>query len=141
MALLRKHFDRKTTSMGTDQAETAFKRGFYKALNGKIAEELADMSDDELATWQAGWKPETANYILAEKEWQRRMLAHEFGLNQRLAEYAAKWQRFSAYIGVIGTIAGAVLGAVGSLYLQAPAKSTATESAPAANVTPLFQKK
>jgi hypothetical protein len=57
--------------------------------NDVAATEPAAMTDDELASWQGGWKPGTSQHILAEKEWQKRMLAHEFGLNRRLAQYAA----------------------------------------------------
>lgn len=96
--------------MTTDQDEIDYRSAFSKTRNGVLASELAAMTDDELATWQAGWKPGVANDILAEKEWQRRMLSHEFGLNKQLAEYAAKWQRFSSYIGVFGTVVGAILG-------------------------------
>lgn len=49
------------------------------------------MTDVELASWLAGWSPETANRILAEKEWQRRMLTHEFGMNCQLADTIKAW--------------------------------------------------
>ncbi|HEU4852087.1 MAG TPA: hypothetical protein VFT37_08030 [Telluria sp.] len=98
-----------------------FRKGFSGIRNGVLAAGLAEMTDDELAAWQAAWRPGVAQYILAEKEWQRRMLAHEFGLNRRLAEYAAKWQRFAAYIGVAGTVVGAILGLVsGSVFQSSP---------------------
>jgi hypothetical protein len=101
-----------------EQDDLQFRAGFSRARNGILATELAAMTDDELASWQAGWRAETANHILAEKEWQRRKLTHEFGLNRQLAEYAAKWQRFSAYVGVVGTLVGAILGVVATSYSQ-----------------------
>lgn len=108
-----------------DQEELLFRAGFSSVRNGVLATELAAMTDDELASWQAGWKTDTANHILAEKEWQRRMLTHEFGLNRQLAEYAAKWQRFSAYVGVIGTLVGAALGIAATSYSQSHVPSGA----------------
>lgn len=110
------------------QDDQDFRDGFSRVQNGVLARELAAMTDDELATWQAGWKQGVANHILAEKEWQRRMLAHEFGLNRQLAEYAAKWQRFAAYIGVLGTVVGAIVGVVATSYSQPSATSTALTS-------------
>ena len=111
-----------------EQEDLAFRAGFSRARNGILATEMAAMTDDELASWQAGWKLETANHILAEKEWQRRMLTHEFGMNRQLAEYAARWQRFSAYVGVIGTLIGAISGVVAASYLQSHASSGPTIS-------------
>jgi hypothetical protein len=100
-----------------DQANRDFNEGYY----GTKSKELAEMSDDALAAWQAGWKERTADDILAEREWQRRMLAHEFGLNRRIANLNAKWAIVVAIVGVCGTLAGAWLGAT----LQA-APATAT---------------
>ncbi len=36
------------------------------------AEDLRKISDEELAEFMAGWKPETGNYILCEMEFKRR---------------------------------------------------------------------
>lgn len=115
-----------------EQEDLAFRAGFSRARNGILATELAAMTDDELASWQVGWTPETANHILAEKEWQRRMLTHEFGMNRQLAEYAARWQRFSAFVGVIGTLIGAISGVVAASYLQShtPFAPTISTKAP-----------
>lgn len=118
------------------QDDLNFRAGFSRVQNGVLAAELAAMTDDELATWQAGWKPGVANHILASQEWQRRMLAHEFGLNRQLAEYAAKWQRFAAYIGVLGTVVGAVAGVVATAYSQAPLTVAATTTANSSVLSP-----
>ncbi len=70
-----------------------------------------NMNDEQLAEWQAGWKEHTGNYILAEREWERRMISHEFSLQTKLAAINNRWLIASAFIGVFGTLAGAWLGA------------------------------
>jgi hypothetical protein len=93
------------------------------------------MSDAELATYQSGWKARTQYDILAEREWQRRMVAHElheqFQLEERLSQanqahavalalsaqaHAERlsantrwWSLAAAVVGVLGTLAGAWL--------------------------------
>jgi hypothetical protein len=37
------------------QDDLDFRAGFSRVQNGVLAAELAAMTDDELATWQAGW--------------------------------------------------------------------------------------
>ncbi|WP_334187441.1 hypothetical protein [Noviherbaspirillum sp.] len=93
-----------------EDTDRAFEAGFNKVRNGILAEELADMSDDNLASWQAGWKPRTAQDILAEKEWQRRMMTHEFQLNRKIAWLNIRWGICSAVIAVLATLAGAWMG-------------------------------
>lgn len=80
--------------------------------------DLSKMSDSELANWQAGWKQHTGDYILADREWERRMISHEFSLQKQLAAANRTWSVIAAIIGVIGALAGAWLGA----YLQSQAQ-------------------
>jgi ABC-type dipeptide/oligopeptide/nickel transport system permease subunit len=61
--------------------------------------ELAAMDDKQLAEWQSHYPRESAQYILAEHEWQRRLTAEQI-----------RATRFSAVIGIIGVAVGAVLG-------------------------------
>lgn len=60
---------------------------------------LLNMPDSELALWQSEYSPEAPHYILAEFEWQRR-LNHE----------QIKVTKFSAWLGLIGALAGVILG-------------------------------
>lgn len=76
---------------------------------------LKEMSDTELAQWQSGYREDTSNYILAEREWANRLasrqLAEQFGLEVKLANTNRWWSIVVACIGVIGVLAGAWLGA------------------------------
>ena len=90
--------------------------------------DLSKMSDGELAKWQAGWQQHTGDYILADREWERRMISHEFSLQKQLAAANRKWSVIAAVIGVVGTLAGAWLGA----SLQSNAQRTPQESSQSA---------
>jgi hypothetical protein len=100
--------------------DAAFSEGFV----GVSLSKLARMPDAELATWQSGWKPGTDKYILAEKEWQRRIalreLREQFKLEERLATSNRWWAMAAAVIGVIGTLAGVGLGK----WLDSPTQGT-----------------
>tara|TARA_R110002124_G_scaffold157073_1_gene324161 strand:- start:504 stop:908 length:405 start_codon:yes stop_codon:yes gene_type:complete len=76
--------------------------------------ELNEMSDAELAEWQAGWRDDTKHHILAEKEWASRLsarqLTHQFKLEERLAKVNRWWSVLVAVIGVSGVLAGVWLG-------------------------------
>lgn len=97
---------------------------------GTSTEQLAEKSDPELAIWQKGWKSESAEYILAEREWQRRLsmrqLEAQFRLEERLAKANRWWAMAVAAIGVIGTLAGAWLGAYWASKYSTPSASKAT---------------
>jgi hypothetical protein len=66
---------------------------------------LLKLSDAELALWQSDYPQGSPHYILAEFEWQRRINAEQ-----------VKATKFSAWIGVAGTLLGAALGFVLSQY-------------------------
>ena len=63
-----------------------------------LARQLRKMSDEALALYQKGWKQQTAQWILADKEWDRRMMLE-----------GIKWQRVSILAGLAGTVLGAAL--------------------------------
>jgi hypothetical protein len=111
-----------------------------------MSDDLSRMSDAELAVYQAGWKARTHYDILAEREWQRRMVGHElqeqFKLEERLAQanqaHAAEiaksaqehverlssntrwWSLAAAVVGVLGTLAGAWLSKADSTPTVTP---------------------
>ena len=60
--------------------------------------ELAGRTDEDLAAWQAKYPPDSAQFILAQYEWSRRLTADQIK--------AARW---AAVIGVAGVILGALL--------------------------------
>lgn len=72
-----------------------------------LSKKLRRASPEELAVWQKGWREHTAQWILAEKEWQRRLM-----------DESAYWQRMSAWIGVIGAIAGALIAVLTPMALR-----------------------
>ena len=96
---------------------------------------LNEMSDSELAKWQSGWRPDTSNYILAEKEWAQRLairqLKEQFRLEERLARVNRWWSIGVAVIGVLGVLAGTWFG----VYLES-SRSSNSESRISIN-TPL----
>jgi hypothetical protein len=99
---------------------------------GTSPEQLAQKSDAELAIWQKGWKPQSAEYILADREWQRRLamrqLEEQFRLDERLARANGWWSLRAAAIGVIGALGGAWLGAYWTSEYSRP-KDAKTSSA------------
>ena len=81
------------------EAERAFSGGFTNTTLGVTPEELASKSDGALALWQAHEAAGSARYILAEREWQRRMLDRQSKLQLRNG----------AWIALVGAIAGALI--------------------------------
>ncbi len=79
---------------------------------------LQDMDDTKLAQHQSGYKPEAYNYILCEKEWQRRAMQKQHEYDLELITEQVRWMKFSALLGVLGVILGAVAGAFLSTYLM-----------------------
>jgi hypothetical protein len=60
---------------------------------------LPKMSDKQLAQWQARYPQDSAQYILAEHEWQRRFTAEQVAAT-----------RFAAWIGILGVVIGGFFG-------------------------------
>lgn len=103
---------------------------FAEGFAGITLKELSEMPDVELAKWQADWKPGTDKYILAEKEWQRRIamreLGEQFRLDERLANGNRWWSIAAAGIGVIGTLLGVWLGKQSEPITQAAGQQEST---------------
>ncbi len=94
-----------------------------------IPNQFENMSDEELARWQAGWKTSTDHYILADKEWQRRareeqhnlnlgLLKNQHSLNLQILKKQTSLMKGSIVVGFIGVILGAILGAYLSVTLS-----------------------
>jgi hypothetical protein len=71
-------------------------RSDFQALDRR---ELSRMDDKRLADWQARYPRESAQYILADHEWQRRLTAQQVAAT-----------RFTAWIGICGVVVGGFLG-------------------------------
>ena len=105
------------------------RKAFAEGFAGVTQEELEALSEVELAQFQNGWNPEATRDILASKEWERRLamrqLQEQFKLEEKVANINRWWGIWASVIGVVGTLAGAVIGA----KLQGP---TATAQTPTA---------
>src|SRR5437899_11281636 len=62
---------------------------------------VAHFSNKELAAWHFQQEPGTPQYIIADHEWQRRLT-----MQQVRTAYRTAW------IGVVGTLLGTVIGAI-----------------------------
>jgi hypothetical protein len=60
---------------------------------------ISRMSDKELAAWQAGFEPESPQWMLANYEWQTRLVVRQ-----------VEAMKFAAYIGVAATLLGILAG-------------------------------
>lgn len=118
-------------------AKTSVDDDTWKGYLGTSAAELELMPDEQLAVWQSGWKPASANFVLAEREWQRRQayraLAEQFKLEDRLARANRWWGIGAAVIGVIGALLGAWFGA----HWQASSATQAATTSTQKNAQPL----
>ena len=72
-----------------------------------LSRQLRKKSDEDLALYQKGWKPATAQWILADKEWDRRLMMESI-----------KWQRISIWAGLLGTVLGAALAIITAYLLR-----------------------
>lgn len=60
---------------------------------------LSGMKDKDLALWQGNFTPDEPSWRLAEYEWQRRLAAKQI-----------RASHITAWVGVIGTLVGVLLG-------------------------------
>jgi len=79
----------------------------YNSLSRGTSRHLRKLSAEGLAAWQVGWKPTSAKWLLAEKEWERRAI-----------EESAKWQRYAILMGMLGVVLGAGLSWAVGVLLQ-----------------------
>ena len=68
------------------------------------------MSDVKLSEWQAEYPTNSPQSIFAEKEWLRRERIEQHKLDLELLSKQVKWMKFSAILGVIATLVGAIIG-------------------------------
>ena len=65
------------------------------------------MTDDELASWQNEYQNDSAQYILAQHEWNRRLTSEQ-----------VKATRFAARMTLWATLLGILLGAMLTILIQ-----------------------
>jgi hypothetical protein len=119
---------------------------FHDGFVGVSRKELEVMSGSELAQWQSTLKLGEPKHVLAEREWQRRMIAHQlqeqYNLDAKLAkaaeDHAVKiarnnrwWSIATAVIGVLGTLAGAVIGRISTGHVDASSTQSASQESAA----------
>jgi len=75
---------------------------------------LPDKDDEELAVRGERNDPLSAEGILLDKEWKRRLMKEQHELDLKLIAKQVRWMKFSAILGVLAVLAGAIVGA----YLQ-----------------------
>jgi hypothetical protein len=82
--------------------EEAERLGTEKRLKEEFAnlgsDQLAKLPDKDLAAWQAGYPPNSAQQILAQFEWNRRLTVQQ-----------VRSTRWAALIGLAGVVLGFVL--------------------------------
>lgn len=66
---------------------------------------LREMSDHDLAEAHAGWKPGTANHVLCQIEWQRRLQDYGYGL----AERVSRRERVASFLGALFGVSATLL--------------------------------
>lgn len=80
--------------------------------------DLQRMTDAELATHQAGWKPGTPDDILSNREWDRRRMNQAFALQLELANKNQRWGLWLAVAGMVSTLVAAVVGGAVAYWLK-----------------------
>ena len=85
--------------MSDEKPNKDFENGFYKVRLGVTRKELSLMRDEPLASWQESQKTGSAQYILADQEWQSRRLGRQIR-----AMYGV------AIVGIAGVVLGVILG-------------------------------
>ena len=76
--------------------------------------ELKKMSSMALSKWQAGYKRDTHNYILAENEWRRREMQEQHKLNEKIIKQQHELNlKISSSQNKIVIIAAIITGLIG----------------------------
>jgi len=81
---------------------------FQQELKKINRRDLAHKIDIDLAIWQTSYPPDSPQYLIAEKEWERRLTARQI-----------KAGHLAALIGVAGSIIAALLGVCLGWWLSA----------------------
>lgn len=108
--------------MSDDETNPDTNRGYYKVRLGVTHRELARMTEEQLASWQSQFSDGTAQFLLGEREWQRRLVVEQVNAT-----------KFSGWLGVVGSISAALLGVVLGYFLgtqstkEEPQSKTTTE--------------
>lgn len=68
--------------------------------------ELQKFDDIGLARYQSSYQPDTANYLLCQIEWQRRLHDYGYGLAERVSSRERIASFFGVLVGCITTLLG-----------------------------------
>ena len=90
---------------------------------------LLGMSPKELAAWQAKHPSDSAQYLLATHEWNRRLIVAQ-----------VRWMKFSVIIGFIGVIVGVLLTSWLQSAPSAKDDSRASKQAPKEDLQKVIDK-
>jgi ABC-type dipeptide/oligopeptide/nickel transport system permease subunit len=91
--------DDRIQEMMREAASALQKQSVDKAFVKLDRREVVKMSDKDLAKWQAEYPADSPQFILAQYEWNRRLSVRQI-----------RAAHITAWIGVIGTLVGVVLG-------------------------------
>ena len=87
------------TSYARSLAQSAEQAKLKREFDALDRRELLRMDDKQLAEWQASHPPSSAQHLFAEHDWQRRLIARQI-----------RASHITAWVGVIGTLAGVLFG-------------------------------
>jgi hypothetical protein len=88
-------FHDRITSYARSLAESAKQAKLKSEFDALDRRELLRMDDKQLAEWQASHPPSSAQHLLAEHDWQRRLIARQI-----------RASHITAWVGVIQLVAG-----------------------------------
>jgi hypothetical protein len=105
------------------------------------SEELSKLSLDELAKIRTNKIAESLPAILIDKEFEHRARIEQHELDLKLVARQVRWMKFSAILGIISALAGAIVGAYLQYRLSQPPslKSPSPIQKENASSTPLHQ--
>jgi len=97
-----------------------------------LEEKFKALPDAELARYLAEGTPNSVEVVLIQKEFARRDRLEQHQLDLKLIAEQVRWMKFSAVIGIVGTIVGVLLTALLTWWLQSnPSVNRSAASTPA----------
>lgn len=84
----------------------------------KLAEDLRNISLEDLAIFRADKLEGSLPVILADKEFERRARLEQHKLDLDLVFEQVRWMKFTAILASVTTLLGAIVGAILTFWLQ-----------------------